>query len=66
MFPKGSIDLYTVIEFFGTGFYQYYSRHGAQLKKHSKRKLQVLNADFSSQFLMRPAGFSQFKIMRHL
>ena len=37
--------------FFSTGFYQNYSRHGAQVKKtHSKRKLQILNADFSPQF----------------
>ena len=40
--------------FFSTGFYQYYSRHGAQIKKkthtHSKRKLQILNADFSPRF----------------
>ena len=37
--------------FFSTGFYQYYSRDGAQVKKkHSKRKLQILNADFSPQF----------------
>ena len=38
---------------FNTGFYQYYSRHGAQIKKnkkHSKRKLQILSADFSPQF----------------
>ena len=35
-------------------------------KKHSKRKLQTLNADFSPQFLMRPAGLSWFKIMRPL
>ena len=48
------------------GFYQYYSRHGAQVKKYSKRKLQILNADFSPQFLMRPAGLSWFKIMRPL
>ena len=66
MFPKGSNDRYTVGEFFGTGFYQYHSRHGAHVKKHSKRKLQILNADFSPQFLMRPAGLSWFKTMRPL
>ena len=27
VFPKGSNDGYTVGEFLGTGFYQYYSRH---------------------------------------
>ena len=32
-------------------------------KKHSKQKLQILNADFLRQFLMRPAGLSCFKIM---
>ena len=30
------------------------------------RKLQILNADFLPQFLMRPAGFTWFKIMRPL
>ena len=53
VFPKGSNDRYTVGEFFfSTGFYQYYSRHDAQVKKnkYSKRKLQILNADFSPQF----------------
>ena len=38
MFPKGSNDHYTVGEFFGTGFYQYYSRHGAPVKNPFKRK----------------------------
>ena len=66
VFPKGSNDSYTVGEFFGTSFYQYHSKHGAQVQKHSKRKLQILNADLSSQFLMRPAGLSCFKIMRPL
>ena len=47
-------------------FNQYYSRHGAQVKKHSKRKLQIINADFSPQFLMHPSGLSWFKIMRPL
>ena len=62
----GSNDRFTDGEYFGTGFYQYYSRHGVQVKKHSKRKLQILNADFPPQFLMRPAGLSWFKIMRPL
>ena len=66
VFPKGSNDRYTVGEFIGTGFYQYYSRHGAQVKNYSKLKLQILNADFSPQFLMRPAGLSWLKIMRPL
>ena len=50
MVPKGSNDRYTVGEFFGTGFYQYYSRHGAHVKKHSKRKLQILNGLFATIF----------------
>ena len=36
------------------------------VKKHSKLELQILNADFSPQFLMHPAGLSRFKIMRPL
>ena len=52
--------------FFSTFFYQYYSRHGAQVKKHSKRKLQILNADFSPQSLMRLAGLLWFEIMNPL
>ena len=32
VFPKGSNNPYTVGEFFGTGFYKYYLRHGAQVK----------------------------------
>ena len=38
VFPKGSYDRYTVGEFFGTGFYQYYI-HGAQVKKTFKTKV---------------------------
>ena len=63
MFRKGSNDRYTVGKYFGTGFYQYYSR---QVKKQLKRKLQILNADFLPQFLMPPAGLPWFKIMRPL
>ena len=50
VFPKGNNDRYTIGEIFGTGFYQYYSRHSAQVKKHSKRKLQILIADFLPHF----------------
>ena len=35
VFPKGSNDRYTVREFLGTGFYQYFSRHSAQVKKQT-------------------------------
>ena len=35
-----------------------------QVKYYSKRKLQILNADFSPHVLMCPAGLSRFKIMR--
>ena len=67
MFLKGSNDRSTVGEYFGTGFYQYYSRHGAQVKKNVQNEsCKFLNADFSPQFLMRPAGFTWFKIMRPL
>ena len=66
MFHKGSNDRFTVGEYFSTSFYQYYSRHGAQDKKHSKQELQIPNANFSLHFLMCPAGLSWFKIMRPL
>ena len=33
VFPKESNDRFTVGEFFCTSFYQYYSRHGAQVNK---------------------------------
>ena len=36
--------------FFSTGFYQYYSRHGAQVKKTTLKTKVVLNADFSPQY----------------
>ena len=32
VFPKGCNDRYTVGEFFSTSFYQYYTRHSAQVK----------------------------------
>ena len=66
-FLKGSNDRSTVGEYFGTGFYQYYSRHGAQVKNNVQNEsCKFLNADFSPQFLMHPAGFTWFKIMRPL
>ena len=53
VFPKGSNDRYTVGEFFSapvfTNIIQDTMRK-LKKKKHSKRKLQILNADFSPQF----------------
>ena len=59
--PCGEFDRYTAWEFFGTGFHQYYSRHGAQVKKHSKvsnticRLLAtIFNASSIAQLVERP------------
>ena len=63
-FSQGSNDRYTVGEFFRYRFLPILFKTRCASKKHPKRKLQILNADFSPQFLMRPAGLSWFKIMR--
>ena len=56
--------------FFSTGFYQYYSRHGAQVKKQNKKTLKTKVANTKCRLfatiLMHPAGLSWFKIMRPL
>ena len=67
-FPKGSNDRYTVGEFFfSTGFYQYYSRHDAQVKnKTLKTKVANTKCRLFATSLMHPAGLSWFKIMRPL
>ena len=51
VFPKGSNDRYTFGEFFSVPvFTNIIQDTMRKLKKHSKRKLQILNADFSPQF----------------
>ena len=51
--------------FFSTGFYQYYSRHGAQVKKKTTLKTKVANTKcrLFATILMHPAGLSWFKTM---
>ena len=49
--------------FFSTGFYQYYSRHDAQVKKTTlKTKVANTKCRLSATILMHPAGLSWFKI----
>ena len=52
VFPKGSNDRYTVGEFFSVPVFTNIIQDTMRKlkKKHSKRKLQILNADFSPQF----------------
>ena len=52
VFPKGSNDRYTVGEFFQYRFLPilFKTRCASKKNTHSKRKLQILNADFSPQF----------------
>ena len=52
--------------FFSAGFYQYYSRHGAQVKKTLKTKFANTKCRLFATILMHPAGLSWFKIMRPL
>ena len=53
--------------FFSTGFYQYYSRHGAQVKKKTlKTKVANTKCRLFATILMHSAGLSWFKIMRPL
>ena len=53
--------------FFSTSFYQYYSRHDAQVKKKTlKTKVANTKCRLFAPILMHPAGLSWFKIMRPL
>ena len=48
--------------FFSTGFYQYYSRQGAQVKKNTlKTKVANTKCRLFAKILMHAAGLSWFK-----